>query len=82
MNILPSVSCVKKLKKCAGLVPIAADRAEVLHDQVQFLYNPETIVDPLTELVAHLAMPEMPQFCLPNNDDDGLDQFVTSDCRC
>ena len=46
------------IKQCSTHITITEGRAELLHDQMRFLYEPATILTPLRELINHLSVPE------------------------
>ena len=67
----------EQLRKCAGIMAIAADRSEVLHDQVQYPLNPQAILVPLRELTKLLNSSNFSKSCLEYDNGD-LDQLATN----
>ena len=65
-----------RLRKLTAFVSTAARRAEVLDDQVKYLYDLTALVKPLQELANHLSMPEAASFAI-RWDGSGISEFAT-----
>ena len=65
-----------RLRKLTAFVSTAARRAEVLDDQVKYLYDLTALVKPLQELASHLSMPEAASFAI-TWDGSGISEFST-----
>ena len=65
-----------RLRKLAEFISTAARRAEVLDDQVKYLYDLTVLIQPLQELANHLAMPEAASFAI-TWDGSGISGFAT-----
>lgn len=64
-----------RLRKLTAFVSRAAARAEVLDDQVKFLYDPSIIIEPLKELAKHLSFSGSPSFAV-TWDGSGISEFA------
>ena len=53
-----TVTISVNIKQCSLHTSITEGRMELLNDQARFLYQPATILMPLSELTAHLVVPE------------------------
>ena len=65
-----------RLRKLTEFVSTAARRAEVLDDQVKYLYDLTVLIQPLQELANHLSMPEAASFAI-TWDGSGIIEFAT-----
>ena len=65
-----------RLRKLTEFISTAARRAEVLDDQVKYLYDLTVLIEPLKELANHLSMPEATSFAI-TWDGSGISEFAT-----